>query len=887
MGGGEVRRKYLSRIKFHVIAAACIVGFAIFHTAPARTVQNMNANWKFYKGDATGAQSTTFSDASWQTVQVPHPFEYLDYHVPTYYQGIGWYRKTFSLDATAAGKKVFLRFEGAMTVAQVYVNGTLITTHYGGFTPFTIDITANVTAGSANNLLAVRLDNTWQNLVPPQKTNDATIDYLLFGGLYRDVTLLVVDPLHVPDACAYVPDAVADSGGVFVTTPSVSASTATVRVKTIVKNEFAAAKTCVLQTTILDGSGASVGTAQTTQSIAANGTFAFLQNFTVATPSLWSPVNPALYRAITEVYDNTTLVDTVITRFGIRSISFVKQTGFFLNGTSVKLLGVNRHQLFPYLGHALPDRAQYRDAKILKDMGCNFVRLSHYPMSPSFMDGCDELGIMVEEEAPSWQGVNQPDLWYLRHNLDVRSMIRRDRNRPCVVVWGVGPNESQPEAAREQAEQATAKAEDTTRPTTMARPYSTTSNVFDVYFENVFTPPLPASPVDQNTIGYFNSEHTGHTYPKARWDPEADLIEHAHRHELMTTEARTKAWVAGGNGWCAFDYNTYFNSYENVAYHGVADIFRIPKFTYYFYQSQCAGDNYVGSRHPMVFIESFNEGYAMPGTQTFKIFSNCDQVELFVNGTSVGTQSPDAGTSLAHPPFTFANVSYSSPGTLRADGKIGGVVVATQTLNRAGTKSKILLNSDTDTLFADGTDIARIVVTVADNNNRWSHADVSTVVAVSASGAGKVICGSAGPVASGSVTVEDGRLAFLVQAGLAAGTITVTATSGTLTQAQKTIVVIAPPTTGVKESGSRFIIRKITLVPAIRCEGKSIVFENLDRSTASQITVVSLNGRIVKRMNVAGNDHAIMQTGNFSEGIYTAVVKCGPQIVRKNVLLLK
>jgi hypothetical protein len=289
----------------------------------------------------------------------------------------------------------------------------------------------------------------------------------------------------------------------------------------------------------------------------------------------------------------------------------------------------------------------------------------------------------------------------------------------------------------------------------------------------------------------------------------------------------------------------------------------------------------------MVFIESFNEGYVMPSTQTFKIFSNCEQVELFVNGTSAGAQSPDTGTSLAHPPFTFANVSYSSPGTLRADGKIGGVVVASQTLNRVGTRTKILLNSDTDTLFADGTDIARVVVTVADNNNRWSHADVSTVVSVSASGAGKVICGSAGPQASGSVTVEDGRLAFLVQAGLTAGTVTVTATSGTLTQAQKTITVVAQPTTGVNESGSGSIIRKSTLVPAIRCEGKFIVFESLDRSTPSQIMVVSLNGRILKSMNVAGNDHAIMQAGNLSEGIYTAVVKCGTQVVRKNVLLMK
>jgi hypothetical protein len=870
----------------------CVVGLALWHAAQARDIQSLNLNWKFNKSDVSNAQSTTYSDAAWQTVHVPHTIDYLNYHPTSYYEGITWYRKTFTVDASAAGKKVYLRFEGAMTVAQVYVNGTQVTKHYGGFTPFSIDVTQNITIGGSN-LIAVRLDNSWQDTVPPQKPPansswDGTVDYCLFGGIYRDVKLIVMDSLHVPDAGAYVPDAVADSGGVFVTTPSVSAASAAVKVKTIVKNEHLTSKTCVLQTTILDANGASVGTTQTTQNIASNGVFAFVQNFTVTTPSLWSPVNPALYKAITEVYDNTTLVDTVITRFGIRSISYVKQTGFFLNGSSVKLLGVNRHQLYPYLGHALPNRAQYRDAKILKDMGCNFIRMSHYPMSPSFMDGCDELGIMVEEEAPSWQGENLPDKWKLRHYLDIRSMIRRDRNRPSVIMWGAGLNEAQTQdLSFEQTSNATAKSEDTTRPTTMIRQYVVSNAVFDIYGNNVFTPPLPSSPVEQNSIGYFNSEHTGHTYPKSRWDPEADLIELAHRHELMTTEARTKAWVAGGSGWVAFDYNTFFNSYQNVAYHGVADMFRIPKFSYYFYQSQCAGDNYIGSRHPMVFIESFNEGYAMPSTQTFKIFSNCDQVELFVNGASVGARSPDAGTSLAHPPFTFTNVSYASPGTLRADGKIGGTVVATQTLNRVGTKSKILLNSDTDTLFADGTDIARIVVTVADNNDRWSHADVSTVVAVSASGAGKVICGSAGPVASGSITVEDGRLAFLVQAGLTAGTVTVNATSGTLASATKTITVVAMPAVGVKQSGDRLTIRRAAPVPGIRCEGKYFVIENLDRSAESRIMVVSMSGRIVKRMNVAGNDHAIMQTGNFSEGIYTAIVKCGPQVFRKNVLLMK
>jgi len=1001
-----------------MIAAFCVgILLASLSSLSARTVQSLNANWKFNRGDVPGAQNPTFNDGSWSTVQVPHTFEYTNYHISSLYRGIGWYRKSFTVSASdTANKKIFLEFEGAMTVAQVYVNGTLVTTHYGGFTPFTIDITGAVIVGSTN-VVAVRLDNAYQTDVPPEKPDNSDIDYCLFGGLHRDVKLIITDKLYVPNPLS---GTAAPGGGTFITTPTVSTSSATITVRTVVRNDYATAKTCILRTTLYDKSGGGVGTPQiTTQSITAGATYTFTQTFTVTSPSLWSPTSPTLYSAGAEVYDNAVLVDTYATRFGIRSIQFNVSTGFWLTGSSLKLLGVNRHETFPYIGHSLPNRAQYRDARVLKSMGCNFIRLSHYPQDPAFLDACDELGILVWEEVPTWMGWTLPASWKQRHYQDIRDMIRRDRNHPCLILWGIGLNEGGQDNDLENTSESTAKTEDATHFTTTGRNYQTSTNPFDVYGNNYFTPPLPNSNPDPGSLGYVNSEHTGHTYPTHRYDGEATLIEHSRRHEAMTTEARTRNWVAGTSAWCAFDYNTLFNHEGGIAYHGVSDLFRIPKFAYYFYQSQAAADNYNGSLHPMVFIESVNS-YTIPSTQTIKVLSNCEQVELFVNGTSVGTRSPDAsatsttrwcacdgntghwwkvdlgsaqnltgseitwemgghvyrysvetsadntnwtlsadktsntssaqvqadnftangvryirvtvtgldavcwasfydckvfntlsvniaaaktatadcseaanppangndtgstGALLAHPPFTFSNVSYASPGTLRADGKIGGIVQATQTLMRAGAAARILLSSDTDTLYADGTDIARVVVSIADANNTLVRSATNTVT-VTATGPGRVICGSAGPQTSGTVTVEGGQLAFLVQAGLTSGTITINATSGSLTGLVTIVVpgVVAVAPWNIPVTAALFVR------PVIRCERQRVVFENLDKNVPAKLMVIAMNGRVVKRLTAFGKTCAAMQLTGCSDGAYSVIVRNGAQTVQKSVILLK
>jgi beta-galactosidase len=476
-------------------------------------------------------------------------------------------------------------------------------------------------------------------------------------------------------------------------------------------------------------------------------------------------------------------------------------------------------------------------------------------------------------------------------------MIRRDRNHPSVLLWGVAGNEADFNVSYEDSCQMIAKSEDSTRYTTTARNKVVSTDHFDVYGHNYFEPPLPnANPIASNT-GYVNSEHTGHTYQTTRFNPAAHLTEQALRHERMVSSARERPWVAGGTGWCAFDYNSRTGSamsestvdgdvipYHSISYHGVADIFRIPKFAYYFYKSQAAADNYDGSKHPMVFIESY-ANYAMPSTQTIKVLSNCDQVELFMNGASLGTRSPDGGTSLAHPPFTFSNVSYATPGNLRADGKIGGVVRASQTVNRPGGASRIALWADTNRLANDGSDIARIVVSITDNNGTVVPTATNTVT-VSATSLGKVICGSAGPQTSGSITMEAGQLAFLVQAGLTAGTITVAASGTGLTGSQ--ILIYVSEVTAVTQPGrSPVITGRDGMVPSIRYTRNVFVFDNLDPRVRWQFKLIAPNGKVVRSTSVTGSGVAKMQTESVPAGFYAVCIKGNSVVVLKKAILLR
>ncbi|MBN1127649.1 MAG: DUF4982 domain-containing protein [Chitinispirillaceae bacterium] len=756
---------------------------ASLFSAPAtdRTILNMNLSWKFYRGDASGASAPSFNDQSWSTVHLPHSFRNLTALSSSVYRGIGWYRKHFTLTSEQSDKRVTLFFEGAMTVAQVWINGTSLETHYGGYNPFCYDITQYCAFDGTDNVVAVRLDNTYQSNVPPEKPDNSGLDYTIFGGLYRDVRLILTNTMYIPEAVHDWSNGFALQGGQFITCPSVSASAATVRVETWIRNRSASAATCRLVTTLVDAQGTPAASDETSGSVSTSGVTKFTQTLTVADPHLWFPYDlPYRYTLNTVVYNGTGAIDHYSTKIGIRQFTWTQTNGFYCNGEPIKILGLNRTQQWPYVGGAVPNIQQVRDAVILKEAGCNFVRCSHYLQDDAFMNACDSLGMMLWIEIPSWASGFTPNLsthvlWAERCKEAVRTFIRHSRNHPSVAIWG-SVNEAWQNVAFDEAIQATMKQEDTTHPTTQSRNYATTNNVFDLYGGNWFTS-VPASNPDPGTRGFLLSEHTGHTYPTARADEETRLISHALKHEQMTMWSREKPFIHGILGWCAFDYNS--GNGAVVQNHGVMDIMHIPKFCCYFYKSQSAQYNYDGTKDPMVFIENY---YAAGSPLDRTVFTNCEQVKLSRNGSPVGTQSPDkAGNACAHPPVTFSNVAFQS-GSLKAEGLIGGQVVATHTVRTPGTVSGIVLTADPDTIVANGSDFSRVVAALVDADN--------TVVPTARNSITFTVSGNGAAIGQNPVAAIAGYHIILAQADLTPGTIRVSASAGSASSNQVTIVTL-------------------------------------------------------------------------------------------------
>jgi len=364
---------------------------------------SLNQGWKFYRVDSPVPQeafsTAAFSDARWELVNAPHSarLEPENASGMRNFQGVCWYRRHFTAEEAWRGKKVFVEFEGAMQVADVWFNGEHILTHFGGYLPFTLDLTDRIRYGAAGNVIALRLDNSDNPDVPPGKPQDQ-LDFTYLGGLYRNVWLYVTDKLHVTDA-VYA-DKVAD-GGIFVTFARVTPESAEVTARVNLKNEYASSRNCTVRNSLQDAARHEVARSSGTALIQPGAGATIAASLQVAKPSLWHPYHPSLYTLITEAYDGDRLVDKRATRIGIRTIRF-DQGGFWINGERLVATGANRHQDFPYVGNALPDSGQYRDIKKLREAGCISLR-AHYPFSPAMLDAADELGVMVIVSNPGWQ----------------------------------------------------------------------------------------------------------------------------------------------------------------------------------------------------------------------------------------------------------------------------------------------------------------------------------------------------------------------------------------------------------------------------------------------------------------------------------------------------
>ena len=667
--------------------------------ADSPRVSRLDTGWRFLRDDPSGAERPGLDDSAWQPATLPHTAR-IEALVTgpagspeAQWQGICWYRRRIRLEPEAAGQQVLLRFEGTMNVADVWLDGELVGGHRGGYLPCVLDISERVRPG-ADQLLAVRLDNRDDPITGPKPL--AQLDFNMYHGLYRPVYLVRKDRLHITDPLLADRPA---SGGVFVTYPRVSSESATVRVQTHVRNTHAETRTCQVRTTLRAPGGAVVTAATSAAVTLRPGADSDLaQELEVKAPQLWSPAAPNLHTLDCEVLTESGTVDAETLRIGIRRIE-VSRDGFRLNGRKLFLRGTNRHQEYPYIGYALSDAAQYRDARKIKEAGFDYVRLSHYPHAPAFMDACDELGLVVMDCIPGWQYFNQDPAFAELQYRNCRDLIRRDRNHPSVILWEVSLNETLMPMEFVTRTHAIAHEE---YPGDQCLTAGWVHG-YDVYIAarqhgGCRTEGDRACLVSEygdweyyamnaglDQAAWQNLTAAESNSRQLRWQGErAQLQQATNFQEAHNDNLDTPAFADGL--WVMYDYNRGYA--PDIESSGCMDIFRLPKFSYHFFRSQRPPAD-----RPMVFIAS---DWTPASTADVRVFSNCDEVALLMDGRLLERKGPDRdrmSTRLPHPPFTFRTGGFR-PGTLEAVGYVAGRRAASHVVRTPGAIDQLTLAVD-------------------------------------------------------------------------------------------------------------------------------------------------------------------------------------------------
>ena len=738
-------------------------------TTATRVTLDYDLDWKYFMGDVTGADAKAYADTAWTYVDLPHTPKFVTPADPFAYAGIMWYRKHFAVPVAYQGAKFFIEFGAAMQLADVWVNGVHKVQHQGGYAPFTIDVTGDISYGGADNVIAVKLDSNPNPSWPPGKP---AVDFQYNGGLYRHVTAHVTNALHVSDAVYANKIA---SGGVFVTYPVASATSATVSIQTNVVNESTGNKSATVVSQILDAAGTMVGSTMSTSTINAGANFDFVQSVVIANPRLWHPYTPALYTLRTTVQDGATPVDETSTRIGIRRIGWSRAGGLVINGARFKALGLNMLEETYGLGNAVSDQSIYFDVKRVRDAGLTFIRGSHYPHSPAFYDACDALGVLVMDAQSGWQyfppaGASTTTAFVNNSYQELRDMIRRDRNHPSVVAWEANLNESGFSDAWAQAAHGIVHAEYPGNQAFSAQWSFTRADIFIDASQHLVRNSTDARPIIINEYGdwdYGMGASGGTTSRQAREAGDAAMLQQASNVQDGQSKNMAVPWFSADGYWEYADYG----GYGGITLSGLLDMYRLPKHAYYFLQSQRdpAVTTAGVDSGPMVYIAN---QWTPTSPTTVRVFSNCEQVTLSVNGAPGTTRSPDTGTTLLHPPFTF-NAGTFAAGTLRADCLIGGTMRVSATRQTPGTATAVRLRPEGTTLRADRGDTRLIFIDVVDANGIVVPTDNRQVTLV-VTGAGSLI----GPA---TLTLKGGQLAAWVRPTRTAGAITVTATATGLT----------------------------------------------------------------------------------------------------------
>jgi beta-galactosidase len=665
-----------------------------------RTVASLNADWLYLPQDRSEGARVDCDERRLGFVPVclPHTNVELPYNNFSEQEHcfVSWYRRRLDVPATARGRRVFVDFGAVMIAATVFVNGQQVgEEHKGGYTPFSLDVTDHVEFGKPN-VLAVRVDSTERTDIPPF---GFVVDYLTFGGIYRDVDLRIVDPVHIKHLFARPGNVLSDRKRLDVTARVVNSTDASETVQGRVR----LARADDLRQSITDWISIST-------SVPAHGE-ADLHLSLEDLPGirLWDLDAPNLYVAAVELENG----DAVQSRVGFRAAEFRDDGSFCLNDRPLKLRGLNRHQTYPYIGQAAPARLQRRDADVLKhELACNVVRTSHYPQSPHFLDRCDEIGLLVIEEIPGWQHIGD-EPWKQLAIRDVEVMIVRDRNRPSIVLWGVRINESKDDHDFYARTNALARKLDPTRQTGGIRFHYDSELLEDVFTMNDFGYDLrpPRHP------RYMNTEFAGHMYPTKTFDQEERVRQHALHHAHVFNQIYGMK-SAGGTGWCAFDYNTHavFGSGDRICHHGVMDIFREPKFAAHFYASQEDPAKRVVLEPASYWKMGDKSG---GGVEPLVVFANVDEVEVFVGDGSRGRFKPDRDKhgNLPHPPFVITGLGGTWGGDwkpLRLVGYLGGKAVIEKRVSNDGVPRRLIVRADDAEIVADGSDMTRVSLRITD-----------------------------------------------------------------------------------------------------------------------------------------------------------------------------
>ena len=666
---------------------------------------DFSQGWLFGGRYVGGAEQPRFDDGGFEQVTLPHTVTSLswDNWDPASWDGLWIYRKHIAGGAVAGGR-VLVAFDGVMTNAIVVLNGWTAGTHAGGYLPWKTELTSYLTEG--DNVLAVIVDARWLDVPPDaESSGPSSMDYLQPGGIYRDVTLHVVPEIYLED--------------VFVRPQNVLSGGRDVKIEATVNAAVAPdGGTATITATLLEGTRV-IAAASTTSQITGTGiSTVSLTIGQIGPVTYWSPENPQLYTVQTTLSYSRAggqrSAHTVTTRIGFREAVFA-EGGFYLNGDRYEIFGLNRHQMFPYLGMAAPARLQRRDAWILKnELNCNMVRCSHYPQSPHFLDACDELGIMVWEEPPGW-GYMGNAVFQACMLRDVRDMVIRDRNRPSVIVWGTRLDETANYPALYAQARQIAYTFDGSRQTSGSVVGHTTTGwaedifSYDDYHvvdgEPELLPPVPGVP-------YLVTESVGALNPTYRWfDPPSVLANQAFAHALAHDQAQSDTRYAGLLAWAGFDYYSAGRSRKNwntLRTPGVVDTFRMPKPGAAIYQSQVD----PATRTVIVPVFFWDPSSAPAGPEPGSMFAtNCDRLEIFAGGTHLATAMPDRQRfgHLAHPPvFADLTVHGHPLADLRVDGYIGTRLAAVLFMSADTSRDRLQLTADHTAITADGSDATRI-----------------------------------------------------------------------------------------------------------------------------------------------------------------------------------